>query len=78
MNNKQKTFLSELYSLLYSYNIDKMIIEEIDLDNYISFISNGERLMVNNIDVNEGKINGVIYTNREESIDVTTINHNIS
>ena len=78
MTNKQKTFLSELYSLLYSYNIDKMIIEEVDGDNYISFISNGQRLMVNNIDVNEGKINDIIYTNREESINVTTISHDIS
>ena len=78
MTNKQKTFFSELYSLLYSYNIDKMIIEEVDGDNYISFISNGQRLMVNNIDVNEGKINDIIYTNREESINVTTISHDIS
>ena len=78
MNDKQKTFLSELYSLLYSYNIDKMIVEEVDLDNYISFISNGQRLMVNNINVNEGKINDIIYTNREESIDITTVSHDIS
>lgn len=78
MNDKQRHFLSALYSLLYSYNIDKMIVEEVDFDNYISFISNGERLMVNNINVNEGKINGIIYTNKEESIDVTTISHDIS
>lgn len=78
MNDKQKTFLSELYSLLYSYNIDKMIVEEVDLDNYISFISNGQRLMVNNINVNEGKINDIIYTNRKESIDITSISHDIS
>lgn len=78
MTDKQKTFLSALYSLLYSYNIDKMIIEEVDGDNYISFISNGERLMVNNINVNEGKINDIIYTNRKESIDITIVSHDIS